>query len=191
MIFTTLVHIYGIFFGRDVPHPRSLQRNHDDPSNCCSSWSWRKYWQHLPVSFAYHMGVALGVFRNRLDNALRRCDQAMQHAVCVAFSWALSKGCIKFTALNAVVNSYFAVQVFRQNDRRRWIPIGMCTLLYTLPMLFPVNRQNAANYAVAAASMTVGGLAAFAPWDQFWHPQGMGSLVRVSRGSLLLRKGTS
>jgi hypothetical protein len=125
---------------------------------------------HLPVSFAYHMGAAMGTFRDRLDNNLRRCDQAMQHVVCVAFAWALSRGCVKFAAMNAVVNAYFAVQVFQRNDGRRWIPIGFCTFLYTLPMI----AADPINYAVAMSSMVVGGLAAFVPGINFGLLRGWG-----------------
>lgn len=111
---------------------------------------------HLPVSFAYHMGMALGMFHDRLDNRLRRWDQGMQHVLCVVFSWALSHGSVKFTMLNGLINTYFVAQIFRKNDGRRWIPVAACTALYTLPMLW---RGDAENYAKAMLSIAAGGLA--------------------------------
>ena len=111
---------------------------------------------HMPVSFAYHMGMALGMFHDRLDNRLRRWDQGMQHVLCVVFSWALSHGSVKFTMLNGLINTYFVAQIFRKNDGRRWIPVAACTALYTLPMLW---RGDAENYAKAMLSIAAGGLA--------------------------------
>ena len=112
---------------------------------------------HMPVAFAYHMGVALGLFRNRLDNTLRRMDQGIQHVVCVAFSLALS-GSVAFAALNLAVNIHFIQQLASKNDGKRWIPVAACTFLYTLPMLW---RRDIENYAVAMVSIALGGSAAF------------------------------
>lgn len=112
---------------------------------------------HFPIAFSYHMAVALGIFPDWLDNWLRRWDQAAQHVLCIAFSWALSRGSTAFTAFNLAVNSHFIVQVYRKNDGRRWMPVAFCTFLYLLPMLWP--RRDHGNYAQAILSMTIGGLA--------------------------------
>ena len=112
---------------------------------------------HMPLSVAYHMGVALGMFRDRLDNRFRRMDQAMQHVLCVLFSWALSKGSVPFTVLNVAINMHFLRQIVCKNDGRRWIPVAMCTFLYTLPII--AWQGDVKNYVIAALSMTMGGLA--------------------------------
>ena len=113
---------------------------------------------HLPISFSYHMGAAMGMFGSRLDNSMRRLDQGMQHAMCAAFSMALS-GSKGYACANLLINLFFAVQLWMpgtSNDGRRWVPVAACTFFYTLPMLW---RGDLQNYVVAVASMAMGGTA--------------------------------
>jgi len=112
---------------------------------------------HLPVSFTYHMSVAFSRYTDRLDNDMRRLDQSMQHVVGAMYAFALS-GSIQYTLINIVFNIQGVMQLWRSstsNDGKRWIPVMICVLMYTFPMLW---RGDLHNYRVAMASMIFGGV---------------------------------
>ena len=112
---------------------------------------------HLPVSFTYHLSAAFNRYSDRLDNDMRRLDQSMQHVVGTIFSFALS-GSVKYTALNLAVNIrglYLLWDKGTSNDGKRWVPVLLCVLMYTAPMLW---RGDFQNYSIAVASMAVGGV---------------------------------
>ena len=113
---------------------------------------------HLPVSFTYHLSVAFERYQDRLDNDMRRLDQSMQHVAGTVFSFALS-GSLGYTALNLALNLrglYYLWAKETSNDGKRWVPVLLCVLMYTAPMLWRGDYQN---YGVAVASMAVGGAA--------------------------------
>jgi hypothetical protein len=112
---------------------------------------------HLPVSFTYHLSAAFNRYPDRLDNDMRRLDQSMQHVVGTIFSYALS-GSLKFALLNLVINFFGVKQLWEvktSNDGKRWIPVMICVLMYTSPMLW---RGDVSNYGLAMASMVIGGV---------------------------------
>ena len=113
---------------------------------------------HLPVSFTYHLSAAFGRYTDRLDNDMRRLDQSMQHVTGTIFSFALS-GSVSYMVLNLAFNLrglYLLWHPRTSNDGKRWVPVLGCVLMSTAPMLW---RRDFANYALAAASMALGGVA--------------------------------
>jgi hypothetical protein len=112
---------------------------------------------HLPISFTYHLGTALRCYPDRIDNDMRRLDQSMQHVVGTIFSYALS-GSWKFAILNMIINSFSIRKLWdarTSNDGKRWIPVMVCVLMYTMPMLW---RGDIRNYSLAVGSMMMGGM---------------------------------
>ncbi|EKX32403.1 hypothetical protein GUITHDRAFT_148645 [Guillardia theta CCMP2712] len=112
---------------------------------------------HLPVSFTYHLSVACGRYRDRLDNDMRRLDQSMQHVVGTLYCFALS-GSLWYMIANAVFNGVSVVKLWdarTSNDGRRWVRVMVSMLLYTGPVIW---RGDYWNYGVVVASMALCGV---------------------------------
>lgn len=123
---------------------------------------------HLPVGAGYHAGAALGLYRCRIDNFMRRLDQTVQHLLGIAFSYALSRGSLAYALANAVPNAYWAWQIWQPSCQSgRWAYVGMSVALYTLPML--LCQGDVRNYLMAVSSMAVGGYAAFVSGNPWGH----------------------
>lgn len=100
--------------------------------------------------------------QDRIDNDARRLDQSLQHAVGALYALALS-GSARYGLLCAAVNAPFVAQLWgpsRSNDGRRWIPVGGCVVLYTLPLL---ARGRVGHFWLSLCSTGLGAALAFLP----------------------------
>lgn len=112
---------------------------------------------HLPLSFAYHMGMAMNRYDDRLDNDVRRLDQTYIHLAASVYACALSSSAA-FMACACCVNLISIVFVWRaetSNDGKRWVPALVSSLLPTAPVL---QRGEARNFLLASAGILLGGL---------------------------------
>lgn len=113
---------------------------------------------HLPVSFTYHLGAAFRRYPDRIDNDMRRLDQSLQHVIGAMFAFALS-GSLPYLLLNTATNAVGIIDLWdsrKSNDGKRWMPLTVSVIGYTLPMLW---RGDFPNYSLATGSMLIGGLA--------------------------------
>lgn len=125
---------------------------------------------HLPFGMGYHgAAAALGQLSSRealhklpfgTVEALRKLDQTVQHLCGVALAYALSGGCLWYTALNVPPNLAWAWQIWHHDCAKdRWVWVGCSVCMYTLPIL--VWKRDFVNYVVAMSSIGLGAAAAF------------------------------
>lgn len=131
---------------------------------------------HLPVSMTYHIMCAFNRFEDKIDNNMRRLDQALQHVVGTLYSFVLS-GSYLYTAFVSIPNLIWILELYnpmKSNDRKRYKNVLKCILLYCFPMI--IIKKDFINTIGTLTSLSISSLF-------FLHMKGYGhGLFHISMG---------